>query len=300
MPSLSIRDSKTGNSLTAITLDGKKTAGDIKRELASRVSELTKAGKKPGLGTLLVGNDPGSVSYVAGKHRDCAEIGIDSIRIDLPASATKADVESAIRDLNQASEVTGYIVQLPLPKSMDANQLLEQIDPDKDADGLHPVNLGKLVMNTTGEFSSPLPCTPAGIVELLNRYQVPLKGARVAVIGRGLTVGRPLGLLLSSKAVDATPILIHSATNDVPELVAQSDVVVAAVGRAGFVKRDWVKQGAAVLDVGISRINGKLVGDVEPSVAEVAGYFAPNPGGVGPMTRAMLLSNVVKLASKVL
>lgn len=300
MPSLSIRDSKTGNSLTAITLDGKKTAGDIKRELASRVSELTKAGKKPGLGTLLVGDDPGSVSYVAGKHRDCAEIGINSIRIDLPASATKADVESAIRDLNQASEVTGYIVQLPLPKSMDANQLLEQIDPDKDADGLHPVNLGKLVMNTTGEFSSPLPCTPAGIVELLNRYQVPLKGARVAVIGRGLTVGRPLGLLLSSKAVDATPILIHSATNDVPELVAKSDVVVAAVGRAGFVKRDWVKQGAAVLDVGISRINGKLVGDVEPSVAEVAGYFAPNPGGVGPMTRAMLLSNVVKLASKVL
>ena len=286
--------------MTAIILDGKKTAADIKRELASRVSELSKSGTTPGLGTLLVGDDPGSVAYVAGKHADCAEVGIKSIRIDLPASATEADIKTAIKELNQAREVTGYIVQLPLPRSMDANSMLELMDPAKDADGLHPVNLGKLVMNVSGEFSSPLPCTPNGIIELLKRYQVKLAGAKVAVLGRGLTVGRPLGLLLSSKAVNATPTLLHSQSSDIEEVVRDSDIVVAAIGQAEFVKRDWIKPGAAVLDVGITRVSGRLIGDVEPSVQEVAGYFSPNPGGVGPMTRAMLLSNVLQLASKIL
>jgi methylenetetrahydrofolate dehydrogenase (NADP+)/methenyltetrahydrofolate cyclohydrolase len=286
--------------LTAIILDGKKTASEIKRELASRVSALTKTGVTPGLGTLLVGDDPGSVAYVAGKHADCAEVGISSIRIDLPASATEADIRSAIKDLNQAKEVTGYIVQLPLPKSMDANQMLELINPAKDADGLHPVNLGKLIMNVSGEFSSPLPCTPNGIIELLRRYQVKLSGAKVAVLGRGLTVGRPLSLLLSSKAVNSTPTLLHSQSKNIEEVIRESDIVVAAIGQPEFVKKDWIKPGAAVLDVGISRVSGRLVGDVQPAVQEVAGYFSPNPGGVGPMTRAMLLRNVLQLATKVL
>jgi methylenetetrahydrofolate dehydrogenase (NADP+)/methenyltetrahydrofolate cyclohydrolase len=249
---------------------------------------------------LLVGDDPGSVAYVAGKHADCAEVGISSIRIDLPGSATESDIRSAIKDLNQAKEVTGYIVQLPLPKSMDANQMLELIDPAKDADGLHPVNLGKLVMNVSGEFSSPLPCTPNGIIELLRRYQVKLAGAKVAVLGRGLTVGRPLSLLLSSKAVNATPTILHSQSKNIEEVIRDSDIVVAAIGQPEFVKKDWIKPGAAVLDVGISRVSGRLVGDVQTSVQEVAGYFSPNPGGVGPMTRAMLLSNVLQLATKVL
>ncbi len=286
--------------MTAIILDGKKTAAEIKRELASRVSALTKTGVTPGLGTLLVGDDPGSVAYVAGKHADCAEVGISSIRIDLPGSATESDIRSAIKDLNQAKEVTGYIVQLPLPKSMDANQMLELIDPAKDADGLHPVNLGKLVMNVSGEFSSPLPCTPNGIIELLRRYQVKLVGAKVAVLGRGLTVGRPLSLLLSSKAVNATPTILHSQSRNIEEVIREADIVVAAIGQPEFVKKDWIKPGAAVLDVGISRVSGRLVGDVQTSVQEVAGYFSPNPGGVGPMTRAMLLSNVLQLATKVL
>ena len=286
--------------MTAIILDGKKTAAEIKRELASRVSALTKTGVTPGLGTLLVGDDPGSVAYVAGKHADCAEVGISSIRIDLPGSATESDIRSAIKDLNQAKEVTGYIVQLPLPKSMDANQMLELIDPAKDADGLHPINLGKLVMNVSGEFSSPLPCTPNGIIELLRRYQVKLTGAKVAVLGRGLTVGRPLSLLLSSKAVNATPTILHSQSRNIEEVIREADIVVAAIGQPEFVKKDWIKPGAAVLDVGISRVSGRLVGDVQTSVQEVAGYFSPNPGGVGPMTRAMLLSNVLQLATKVL
>ena len=286
--------------MTAIILDGKKTAAEIKRELASRVSALTKTGVTPGLGTLLVGDDPGSVAYVAGKHADCAEVGISSIRIDLPGSATESDIRSAIKDLNQAKEVTGYIVQLPLPKGMDANSMLELIDPAKDADGLHPVNLGKLVMNVSGEFSSPLPCTPNGIIELLRRYQVKLAGAKVAVLGRGLTVGRPLSLLLSSKAVNATPTILHSQSKNIEEVIRDSDIVVAAIGQPEFVKKDWIKPGAAVLDVGVSRVSGRLVGDVQTSVQEVAGYFSPNPGGVGPMTRAMLLSNVLQLATKVL
>ena len=283
--------------MTAISLDGLATAAQIKKELSVEVEKLRSQGKAPGLGTLLVGDDPGSHSYVGGKHRDCAQVGIESIRIDLPASATEADVRSAIADLNSASEVTGYIVQLPLPFGMGANQMLELIDPKKDADGLHPENLGKLVMNTSGKFDSPLPCTPNGIVELLRRYEVPTKGAEVAVLGRGLTVGRPLGLLLTTRGVDATPTLLHSASEDIPAAIKRADIVVAAIGSPHFVKAEWVKPGAAVLDVGISRVDGTLVGDVEPDVAEVAGHLSPNPGGVGPMTRAMLLRNVVEMAS---
>ena len=282
--------------MSAVILDGKKTAGSIKNELREQVAKLP---SKPGLGTLLVGDDPGSVSYVAGKHRDCAEVGMQSIRIDLPGSASETDVRRAIDDLNSAAEVTGFIVQLPLPKQMNTRALLESVDPAKDADGLHPINLGKLVMNVSGQFDAPLPCTPAGIVELLRRYNVPLAGAQVAVLGRGLTVGRPLSLLLSSKAVDATPILLHSASKNIAQQVKQADIVIAAVGQPGFVKPDWVKPGAAVLDVGITRVNDALVGDVDLAVSEVAGYFSPNPGGVGPMTRAMLMANVVKLATKV-
>ncbi len=282
--------------MTAIALDGLATAAQIKKELTAEVKELRKQGKRPGLGTLLVGDDPGSHSYVGGKHRDCAEVGIESIRIDLPATATEADVQAAIADLNSSDDVTGYIVQLPLPYGMGANQMLELIDPKKDADGLHPENLGKLVMNSSGKFESPLPCTPAGIVELLRRYEVPTRGREVAVLGRGLTVGRPLGLLLTTRGVDATPTLLHSASEDIPAAIKRADIVVAAIGSPHFVKPEWVKSGAAVLDVGISRVEGKLVGDVDPGVSQVAGHLSPNPGGVGPMTRAMLLKNVVEMA----
>jgi methylenetetrahydrofolate dehydrogenase (NADP+)/methenyltetrahydrofolate cyclohydrolase len=289
--------------LTAVRLDGLATAKVIKAELAERIVALKQRGINPGLGTLLVGDDPGSHTYVAGKHRDCAEVGIESIRIDLPASASAADVRAAIRDLNQAKDVTGYIVQLPLPFGIDTNEMLELIDPAKDADGLHPINLGRLVLGVSGELTSPLPCTPAGIVELLRRYDVPLRGAEVAVLGRGVTVGRPLGLLLTRKGVDASVSLLHSASLDIEGRVRRADIVVAAVGVAHFVQPEWVKPGAAVLDVGITRIEGEdgkatLVGDVDPGVAEVAGYFSPNPGGVGPMTRAMLVRNIVDSASR--
>ena len=283
--------------MVAQKLDGLATAKAIKVELAEKVAALRAQGIRPGLGTLLVGDDSGSVSYVAGKHRDCAEVGIESIRIDLPASASRAQILEAVSELNNSSEVTGYIVQLPLPKGIDTNEVLEAIDPAKDADGLHPVNLGKLVMHQGGEISSPLPCTPNGIIELLVRHGVTLKGNKVAVIGRGLTVGRPLGLLLSTKGIDATPTILHSASRDIEAEVTQADVVVAALGIPHFVKPEWVKPGAAVLDVGITRVDGKLVGDVDPEVASVAGWLSPNPGGVGPMTRAMLLHNVVKMAT---
>jgi methylenetetrahydrofolate dehydrogenase (NADP+)/methenyltetrahydrofolate cyclohydrolase len=286
--------------LSAIILDGRLTAKTIKAELATRVTSLKQAGVTPGLGTLLVGDDPGSHSYVAGKHRDCAEVGVSSIRIDLPASASKVDIFKAISELNNAREVTGYIVQLPLPVGIDTNELLEAIDPSKDADGLHPINLGKLVLGVSGELDSPLPCTPSGIVELLNRYDYQMAGKEVAVIGRGITVGRPLGLLLTRKNVDATVTLLHSGSKDIPAHVRRADVVVAAVGVANFVKADWIKPGAAVLDVGITRVDNSsgssLVGDVDPGVAAVAGYLSPNPGGVGPMTRAMLVKNVVDRA----
>ncbi|MEY4655515.1 MAG: hypothetical protein RL523_914 [Actinomycetota bacterium] len=287
--------------MTAQTLDGKATAAKIRFELAEKVVELKQKGIVPGLGTILVGDDPGSHSYVAGKHRDCEQIGVKSIRVDLPASASLADLKSAIRDLNQAADVTGYIIQLPLPFGFDTNAILESIDPSKDADGLHPINLGKLVLAGSEEIRSPLPCTPAGIVELLKRYQINLNGAEVVVVGRGITVGRPLGLLLSKKGIDATVTLAHSATRNIQEVIRRADVVVAALGVAHFVKRDWIKPGAAVLDVGITRVqteNGAvLLGDVDPAVNEIAGYLSPNPGGVGPMTRAMLLSNVVTAAS---
>jgi methylenetetrahydrofolate dehydrogenase (NADP+)/methenyltetrahydrofolate cyclohydrolase len=283
--------------LVAQILDGLATAKAMKAELALQIAELQKRGITPGLGTLLVGDDPGSHSYVSGKHRDCAEVGINSIRIDLPASASRADVIAAINDLNAASEVTGYIVQLPLPSGMDANAMLELIDPAKDADGLHPINLGKLVMNVSGEMKSPLPCTPSGIVELLGRYGVETRGKEVAILGRGLTVGRPLGLLMTRKGVDSTVTLLHSASQDIPGNVRRADIVVAAIGKPNFVKPDWIKPGAAVLDVGITRVDGRLVGDVDPAVMQVAGYVSPNPGGVGPMTRAMLLKNVVLAAS---
>lgn len=287
--------------MSAVILDGRATAKAIKLELAERVTKLKQLGITPGLGTLLVGDDPGSHSYVSGKHRDCAEVGVSSIRIDLPASASKADIFKAVAELNAAKDVTGYIVQLPLPVGIDTNELLEAIDPAKDADGLHPINLGKLVLNVSGEMRSPLPCTPSGIVELLNRYDISLAGKEVAVIGRGITVGRPLGLLLTRKGIDATVTLLHSGSKDIPSAVKRADVVVAAVGVANFVKPDWVKPGAAVLDVGITRVetegSARLVGDVDPAVAEVAGYLSPNPGGVGPMTRAMLVKNVVDSAS---
>ena len=292
--------------MTAITLDGVATASAVKTELIARVTELRAHGIVPGLGTLLVGDDPGSRSYVAGKHRDCAEVGIESIRIDLPASATTADVRAAIKDLNSSREVTGYIIQLPLPVGHNENAMLELIDPAKDADGLHPTNLGRLVLGIEGQLSSPLPCTPAGIVELLRRYEVPIVGRKVVVIGRGLTVGRPLGLLFTRKGLDATVTLTHSRTVDLPEEVRRADIVVAAVGVPHLVQADWIKPGAAVLDVGITRLvdpltgKGVLTGDVHPDVAEVAGHLSPNPRGVGPMTRAMLLSNVVKAAERTL
>jgi methylenetetrahydrofolate dehydrogenase (NADP+)/methenyltetrahydrofolate cyclohydrolase len=289
--------------VTAIRLDGLATAKAIKAELAERVIGLKQRGITPGLGTLLVGDDPGSHSYVAGKHRDCAEVGIDSIRIDLPNSASAADVRAAIRELNDSKECTGYIVQLPLPFGIDTNEMLELIDPAKDADGLHPTNLGRLVLGVSGELTSPLPCTPAGIVELLTRYGVQTKGAEVAVIGRGVTVGRPLGLLMTRKGIDSTVTLLHSASRDLEHAVKRADIVVAALGVAHFVQPEWIKPGAAVLDVGITRVEGadgkaKLVGDVAPGVEDIAGWLSPNPGGVGPMTRAMLVKNVVDSASR--
>ena len=277
--------------MSAQILDGKATAKAIKSELAARVATMD---SKPGLGTVLVGDDPGSHSYVAGKHRDCAEVGIASIRIDLPASASQADVLAAIKDLNNSPECTGYIVQLPLPKGISANLILESIDPNKDADGLHPLNLGKLVI---GE-AAPLPCTPRGIIELLHRYQVPTKGAEVVVMGRGLTVGRPLSLMLTRKGDDATVTVTHTATKDVAFHTRRADIVVAAVGSAHFLTADMVKPGAAVLDVGITRTEAGLLGDIHPAVADVAGFIAPMPGGVGPMTRAMLLTNVVEMAAR--
>lgn len=290
--------------MTAITLDGVATAAAVKEELRERIAALKARGITPGLGTLLVGDDPGSRSYVAGKHRDCAEVGIESIRVDLPATASEEDVMAAIIALNTDPAVTGYIVQLPLPAGLDENAMLELMDPDKDADGLHPTNLGRLVLGVSTQIDSPLPCTPAGIVEMLQRYDVPISGKHVVVVGRGLTVGRPLGLLLTRKGLDATVTLTHSRTADLESYVRRADILVAAVGVAGLIKPEWVAPGAAVLDVGITRVENpetgkaRLVGDVDPAVAEVAGYLSPVPGGVGPMTRAMLLKNVVDAAER--
>lgn len=278
--------------MTATILDGKATAATVKAELAARVAQLAAAGVVPGLGTVLVGDDPGSHAYVAGKHRDCAEVGIASIRVDLPADASQAQVEEAVLALNADPAVTGYIVQLPLPKGLDGNRVLELMDPAKDADGLHPTNLGRLVLGTP----APLPCTPRGIVTLLRAYDVPLAGAEVVVVGRGVTVGRPLGLLLTRKSENATVTLCHTGTRDLAAHLRTADVVVAAAGVPRLVTADLVRPGAAVLDVGITRTADGLVGDVDPGVREVAGFLAPMPGGVGPMTRAMLLQNVVEAA----
>ena len=275
--------------MSAIILDGKATAAIIKDELRQVVSQMA---KKPGLGTILVGDDPGSMSYVSGKHSDCAEVGINSIRIDLPASASASDVSAAVKDLNNSDECTGYIVQLPLPSGINANKILESIDPSKDADGLHPLNLGKLVLGA----KAPLPCTPRGILELLHRYSLSTSGKEVVVIGRGLTVGRPLGLLLSQRGSDATVTTTHTKTKDLISHTKRADIIIAAIGSAHFLTSEMVKPGAIVLDVGITRTSSGLQGDVHPDVASVASAFAPMPGGVGPMTRAMLLSNVVEMA----
>jgi methylenetetrahydrofolate dehydrogenase (NADP+)/methenyltetrahydrofolate cyclohydrolase len=280
--------------VTARILDGKATAAAIRGELKQRIAALRERGVSVGLGTVLVGDDPGSHIYVDLKHRDCAEIGIDSIRRDLPADATQEDVERTVAELNADPACTGYLVQLPLPEGLDEQRVLELVDPAKDVDGLHPVNLGRLVLMQPGA----LPCTPLGIVELLRRFDVPLRGADVTIIGRGITVGRALGLLLTRRTENATVTQCHTGTRDLAAHIRSADIVVAAAGSPGLITADMIKPGAVVLDVGVSRVDGKLTGDVAPGVREVAGWVAPNPGGVGPMTRAMLLSNVVDAASR--
>ncbi|MBW9111429.1 bifunctional methylenetetrahydrofolate dehydrogenase/methenyltetrahydrofolate cyclohydrolase [Microbacterium trichothecenolyticum] len=292
--------------MTARILNGIETAAEIKSELRTRVARLAERGIVPGLGTLLVGDDAASRSYVTGKHRDCAEVGAASISVELPSTADLAEIADAVRGLNEDPAVTAFIVQLPLPARVDENAILELIDPSKDADGLHPVNLGRLVLGVDPLTApaAPLPCTPAGIVELLDRHGVELRGARVAVVGRGITVGRPLGLLLTRRGADATVTLTHSRTPDLAAEIRRADIVIAAAGAPHLVKPDWIKPGAAVLDVGVTRVGttasgrAKLAGDVDPAVAEVAGWLSPNPGGVGPMTRALLVSNVVEAAER--
>jgi methylenetetrahydrofolate dehydrogenase (NADP+) / methenyltetrahydrofolate cyclohydrolase len=278
--------------VTAQILDGKAAAAEVRADLTTRVTRLAEQGIVPGLGTVLIGDDPGSHAYVNGKHRDCAQVGIASIRRDLPATATQAEVEAVIDELNADPACTGYIVQLPLPDGLDPYAVLNRMDPAKDADGLHPVSLGKLVLGEPG----PLPCTPRGIVALLRRYGVPIAGADVTVIGRGTTVGRALGLLLTRRTENATVTSCHTATKDLAAHTRAADIVVVAAGVPGLLAADMVKPGAAVVDVGITRLDGRLVGDVAPEAAEVAGWLAPMPGGVGPMTRAMLLANVVEAA----
>jgi methylenetetrahydrofolate dehydrogenase (NADP+) / methenyltetrahydrofolate cyclohydrolase len=278
--------------VSATVLDGKATRDEIFVDLTKRVAALTAAGRTPGLGTILVGDDPGSQAYVRGKHADCAKVGITSIRRDLPADISQAKLDDTIDELNANPECTGYIVQLPLPKHLDENAALERVDPGKDADGLHPTNLGRLVLGT----AAPLPCTPRGIVFLLRRYGIEIAGAYVVVIGRGVTVGRPLGLLLTRRSENATVTLCHTGTRDLSALTRQADIVVAAAGMPHLLTADMIKPGVAVIDVGVSRTEAGLTGDVHPGVWEVAGYVSPNPGGVGPLTRAFLLTNVVELA----
>ncbi|MFF3541157.1 bifunctional methylenetetrahydrofolate dehydrogenase/methenyltetrahydrofolate cyclohydrolase [Streptomyces platensis] len=281
--------------MTAQILDGKATAAAIKSELTTRVEALKAKGVQPGLGTLLVGDDPGSRWYVNGKHRDCAQVGIASIQRELPETASQEEIEAVVRELNEDPACTGYIVQLPLPKGIDANRVLELMDPAKDADGLHPMSLGRLVLGIEG----PLPCTPYGIVQLLRRHEVEIKGAHVVVVGRGITIGRPMPLVLTRKSENATVTQCHTGTRDLSSHLKQADIIVAAAGVPHIIKPEDVKPGAAVLDVGVSRDEaGKIVGDVHPGVAEVAGWVAPNPGGVGPMTRAQLLVNVVEAAER--
>lgn len=290
--------------MTAQILDGRATAAAIKSELAERVAALRERGIVPGLGTVLVGEDPGSLKYVAGKHRDCQEVGITSIREDLPASATQDEILAAVRRLNEDPACTGYIVQLPLPAGIDTNLVLESVDPEKDADGLHPTNLGRLALRVKELITSPLPCTPSAVLELLRRYDIDLNGKDVAVIGRGTTVGRSIGLLLTRRDINATVTLMHTGTRNMAERVRAADVVIAAAGSPGLVEASWVKPGAVVLDVGVSRVvedgRARIVGDVAPDVRDVAAWISPNPGGVGPMTRAMLLENVVTMAERTL
>jgi len=292
--------------MTAQLLDGTATAKRIKLELTQRVAALATRGVTPGLGTLLVGDDPGSRWYVAGKHKDCAEVGIASIRVDLPDTATQAEIEAAVRQLNEDPDCTGFIVQLPLPAGIDTNRVLELIDPDKDADGLHPTNLGRLVLRVNEPVTSPVPCTPRGIIDLIVRHGIDLHGADVVVVGRGVTVGRSIGLLLTRREVNATVTLTHTGTEDLAEHTRHADVIIAAAGVPGIITADIVKPGAVVIDVGVSRAvdpetgKSRVVGDVDPGVLEVASWVSPNPGGVGPMTRAMLLSNVVDTAERLL
>ena len=286
----------------AKVLDGKATAAQIKTELRERVEALRTRGVVPGLGTILVGDDPASQTYVAGKHRDCQEVGIESIRVDLPGDSTEADILAAVERLNADDSCTGYIVQLPLPKGVDTNRILEAIDPAKDADGLHPMNLGRLVLRVSEEIDSPLPCTTRAVIELVERAGIDLAGKDVVVVGRGVTVGRSIGLLLTRKYVNATVTLCHTGTQDLAGKVRRADVVVAATGAAGIITPDMVKPGAVVLDVGVSRVEvdgkARLAGDVADGVDEVASALSPNPGGVGPMTRALLLANVVEAAER--
>lgn len=294
---------RTGWEGPAQVLDGAGTAATIKAELAQRVKNLRARGVVPGLGTILVGEDPGSVSYVAGKHRDCAEVGIESIRVELPETASQAEIEAAIDQLNADPACTGYIVQLPLPKGIDQNAILERIDPAKDADGLHPMNLGRLVLRGSGPIDTPLPCTPRAVIELMERHGIDLRGKDVCVVGRGVTVGRSIGLLLIRKEINATVTVCHTGTKDLAAHVRQADVVVAAAGSAGLITKDMVKPGAVVLDVGVSRVEGedgkaRLHGDVADGVDEVASWLSPNPKGVGPMTRALLVTNVVEAAER--
>ncbi|MCL2594723.1 MAG: bifunctional methylenetetrahydrofolate dehydrogenase/methenyltetrahydrofolate cyclohydrolase [Promicromonosporaceae bacterium] len=290
--------------MTAQVLDGKATAAAIKAELTEQVKALAAQGMTPGLGTLLVGDDPGSTWYVNGKHADCAEVGITSIREDLPANASAAEIEAAVSRLNNDPACTGFIVQLPLPRSVDTNRVLELIDPAKDADGLHPTNLGRLVLRVNEEITSPLPCTPRGIIELVERHGISWAGKHVVVLGRGVTVGRPMGLLLTRRAVNATVTLTHTGTRDLPELLRQADVVIAAAGVPGLVAAELVKPGAVLIDVGVSRATdpatgkSRVVGDLAPDALAQASWYSPNPGGVGPMTRAMLLANVVEAAER--
>lgn len=290
--------------MVAQRLDGNAAAAAIKAELRTRVAVLAEHGVVPGLATVLVGEDPGSQWYVAGKHKDCAEVGISSIRRDLPDTATQAELDAVIRELNENPDCTGYIVQLPLPGHLDTDRVLELIDPAKDADGLHPTNLGRLVLNANTEITTPLPCTPRGVIELVERNGLSWAGKHVVVVGRGITVGRPIGPLLTRREYNATVTLTHTGTKDLPALLKQADVIVAAAGVAGIIRAEDVKAGAIVLDVGVSRRvdpeTGKsvVVGDVDPAAADVAGWISPNPGGVGPMTRALLLKNVVEMAER--
>ena len=288
----------------AVKIDGTMVSAQIKANLAERVASLKERGVNPGLGTILVGSDPGSVKYVAGKHADCAEIGVNSIRKELPADATFEQIAEAVRELNADPACTGYIVQLPLPKGIDENAIIDLIDPKKDADGMHPYNLGELVLHARGDITTPLPCTPRGVIELLNAYDIDLDGKEVCVLGRGITIGRTVGLLLTRKAVNATVTLCHTGTKDVRKHMREADVIIAAMGSAGFVKPEDVKEGAVLVDVGVSRVfdeeagRYRVKGDVDKASYEKVSAYTPNPGGVGPMTRAMLLENVVEMAER--